>query len=158
DGDPSAIKVFQFHPDFITPANSTFTGAVEVPINDFTPTTGAVVQPSPGGTLEDLPWVMYKADYRNFGTYEGVVLTHTSDTGGGIIGANWYELRDPRGTPTLFQQGVVAPDSSNRWFPSVAQDVSGDIAMGYSVADATINPSIRYTGRNPGDPAGEMSQ
>jgi hypothetical protein len=158
DGDPSEIKIFQFHPDFVNPANSTFTGAVTVPINDFTPTTGAIIQPSPGGTLEDLPWVMYKADYRNFGDHEGVVLTHTSDTGGGVIGANWYELRDPRGTPTLFQQGVVAPDSSNRWFPSIAQDVSGDIAMGYSVADATINPSIRYTGRNPGDPAGEMSQ
>ncbi|HKD20136.1 MAG TPA: carboxypeptidase regulatory-like domain-containing protein [Thermoanaerobaculia bacterium] len=157
DGDPSAVKIFQFHVDFVNPGNSTFTGAVDVPINNYTPTEGSITQPSPGGTLEDLPWIMYKADYRNFGDHEGVVLTHTADEGGGVIGVNWYEVRDPRGTPTIFQQGIWSPDSTNRWFPSIAQDVSGDIAVGFSATDAATFPSIRYAGRLPSDPPGDMS-
>ncbi len=158
DGDPSAIRIFQFHPDFGNPPASTFSGPVDVAVTDFTPSSGSVEQPAPGGTLEDLPWVMYKADYRNFGTHEGVVLSHTEDVGGGQIGVRWYEVRDPAGTPTLFQEGTFAPDSSNRWFPSIAQDFTGDIAVGYSVADGSIFPSIRYAGRLVGDPLGELSQ
>ncbi len=158
DGDPSSIRIFQFHPDFGNPPASTFTGPVDLAVTDFTASTGAVEQPAPGGTLEDLPWIMYKADYRNFGTYEGVVLTHTEDVGGGQIGVRWYEVRDPNGTPELYQEGTFAPDSSNRWFPSIAQDVSGDIAVGYSVADGSIFPSIRYAGRKPDDPLGQLAQ
>jgi hypothetical protein len=39
---------------------------------------------------------------------------------------------------------------------SIAMDASGDIAVGYSASSATLNPSIRYTGRTATDPLGTM--
>lgn len=40
--------------------------------------------------------------------------------------------------------------------PSVAEDKTGDIAVGYSVSGACMHPAIRYTGRKPSDPLGTM--
>src|SRR5947207_2705504 len=39
---------------------------------------------------------------------------------------------------------------------SIALDASGDIALGYSVSNSTIFPSIAFTGRTPIDPASTM--
>jgi hypothetical protein len=39
---------------------------------------------------------------------------------------------------------------------SIAMDLSGDMAMGYSVSSSSVDPGIRYTGRTTGDPAGSM--
>ncbi len=41
---------------------------------------------------------------------------------------------------------------------SIAMNGAGQIALGYSAASSTLYPSIRYTGRQPGDPLGTMSQ
>jgi hypothetical protein len=79
-------------------------------------------------------------------------------TAGTSVGVRWYELRDPNGTPTVYQQGTYAPDPSYRWLGSLAMDRMGDIALGYSVSSATSFPSIRYTGRLVGDPLGVMTQ
>src|SRR5205807_1151757 len=67
-----------------------------------------------------------------------------------------YEIRDPNGTPTVFQQGSYAPDASHRWMGSIAMDHSGDIALGYSVSSDTVYPAVRYTGRVPSDPLGTL--
>ena len=41
---------------------------------------------------------------------------------------------------------------------SVAQDKKGNMALGYSVTNATdVYPGIRYTGRLAGDPLGQMT-
>src|SRR5213078_4496014 len=69
-----------------------------------------------------------------------------------------YELRVTNGTPSVFQQGTYAPDSSYRWMGSIAMDHVGDIALGYSVSSSTLRPGIRYTGRLAGDPLGAMTQ
>jgi hypothetical protein len=72
------------------------------------------------------------------------------------IGVRWYEIRDPNGSPFVFQDGTFAPDSSFRWMGSIAMDQAGNIAMGYSVSDAASHPSISFTGRLSTDPAGQM--
>lgn len=58
----------------------------------------------------------------------------------------------------VYQQATIAPaDSTYRWISSIAMDHQGDIAVGYSVSDATsIHPSIRYTSRQAGDPLNTM--
>src|SRR5262249_13055579 len=66
----------------------------------------------------------------------------------------WYELRNPSGAPSVFQQGTFAPDSEFRWMGSIAMDHVGNIALGYSISSSTRNPSIRYAVRAPGDPPG----
>ena len=42
--------------------------------------------------------------------------------------------------------------------PSLAVDRVGDLAMGYSVSNATTNPKIAYAGRVAGDPINTFSQ
>ena len=98
---------------------------------------------------------MFRLAYRNFGDHEALVVTH-SVTAGSSVGARWYEIRSPNGTPTIFQQGTFAPDSSFRWMGSIAMDSAGDMALGYSASSSSINPAIRYTGRVPSDPLGSM--
>ena len=39
---------------------------------------------------------------------------------------------------------------------SLARDKMGNIAMSYTVTSATVNPTIAFTGRAPGDSLGTM--
>jgi hypothetical protein len=87
-----------------------------------------------------------------------MVLNHTVSVGSGQAGVRWYELRGLGGSPTVFQQGTYAPDSTSRWMGSIAMDGAGDIAVGYSASSSSVFPSIRYAGRVPTDPLGQLSQ
>jgi hypothetical protein len=77
----------------------------------------------------------------------------------GIAGVRWYEIRRTDTTYTLYQQGTYAPnDGVHRWMGSIAQDKKGNMALGYSVVNATsVFPGIRYTGRLSSDPLGQMT-
>jgi len=91
--------------------------------------------------------MMYRVAYRNFGSYESLVVNRTvvvnSDTA-----IRWYEIRNPNGTPTAYQAATYAPDSTtNRWMGSIAMDKNASIALGYSIGNSTTYPSIAYTGR-----------
>ena len=52
--------------------------------------------------------LMMQLQYRNMGTHQSLWATHTVDEGGLAV-TRWYEVRDPGGTPTLFQQGSITP-------------------------------------------------
>ena len=54
-------------------------------------------------------------------------------------GVRWYELQKQAAVWTIQQQGTYAPDALHRWMGSVAQDKSGDIAVGYSVSAAAVH-------------------
>jgi hypothetical protein len=102
----------------------------------------------------------WRLAYRNFGTYESLVTSQSVEARPGIAGMRWYELRRPSDHPVVHQQGTYAPnDGVHRWMGSIAQDKRGNMALGYSVSNATdVFPGIRYTGRLAGDPAGQMPQ
>src|SRR5258708_21253709 len=97
--------------------------------------------------------LMFRNAYRNFGNHESLVLNHTvvSNATTGQMGPRWYEVRDPGGTPTIFQQSTFGPtgptDLLYRWMSSVAMDRAGDMAIGYSTSSAANFPSIAYAGR-----------
>jgi hypothetical protein len=85
--------------------------------------------------------------YRNFGSYESFLVSHTVQTGPGPsnntpiayqTGIRWYQLTDNgSGTPAVTQSGTINPDASlYRFLPSIAQDRSGNVAAGYSVSNA----------------------
>jgi hypothetical protein len=58
-------------------------------------------------------------------------------------GVRWYELRGA-GTPSVFQDGTVSPDSALfRFMPSIAQDKNAEAAVGYSVSSGSTHPGIR---------------
>ena len=179
DGNDASLDLWQFHVDWTTPANSWFgssstdSSPTNIPVAAFTEacgetiaelnyTTGACIPQS--GTTQKLDSygdrLMYRLGYRNFGTYESLVVNHTVTLGtnGTQTGIRWYELRnqDSGAGFAVYQQGTYAPDSSYRWMGSIAMDHDGDIALGYSVSSATMSPSIRYTGRVPTDALGTM--
>jgi hypothetical protein len=77
----------------------------------------------------------------------------------GVAGLRWYEIRRTAGQLSVHQQGTYAPeDGVHRWMGSAAMDWQGNIALGYSVTNATdVFPGIRYTGRLSGDAPGAMT-
>jgi hypothetical protein len=167
---PQAMYLFRFHVDWTNPANSTF-GLNTLPNDTLTsiapftlicPSTRNCI-PQPGTTtgLDALAgrYVMYRAQYRNFGTHESIVFNQTVDAGGPRAGVRWYEVRDPAGTPVIHQQGTFAPaDGVHRWMGSAAMDRLGNLAVGYSVGNATTFPGIRYAGRLASDPPNVLAQ
>ena len=148
------LNLWKFHVDFVTPANSKFTGPTALTVANFTQGCNRTCVPQPG-TANRLDMLgdrmMYRLAYRKFADHEALFASHTITTG-----YRWYELRDPNGAPTVFQQGTFAPDASTRWMGSVASDQNGNIAVGYSLGSATIFPSVFFTGRVPSDPAGTL--
>jgi hypothetical protein len=118
-----------------------------------------IPQPGTHVKLETLTaWPMYRAQYRNFGTHETMLLNHTVDaTGENRAGIRWYELRRTGGGAwAIFQQGTHSPDAIHRWMGSIAMDEAGQIALGYSAGNDTIYPGIRFTARRPSDPPGTL--
>ena len=154
----SNFNLFQFHVDWSNPANSTFTQST-VPVSAFTPgcylanavtNTVCVPEPSTATTTQAIDSVgdrfMFRFAYRNFGTYQSYLVSHTVQVGTGTgtqTGIRWYELRG-NGVPTLNQSGTISPDTSLfRFMPSITQDQMGNAAVGYSVSSASTHPGIR---------------
>lgn len=144
-----------------TAGTATLTGPATVAgVNAFTRAcSGGICIPQPGTTnkLDSLgDRLNYRLSYRNFGTYESLLVNHAVSASGGT-GIRWYELRNATGTPTIFQQGTYAPDANYRWMGSAAMDKTGGIAVGYNISNSTnIAPSIRYAFRAPTDAPGTL--
>jgi hypothetical protein len=158
--DSNALGYWKLHIDWTTPSNSTFTGPSTISVASYSPLcSGGTCVTQSGGTqqLDSLAdRLMNRFVYRNFGDHETLLVSH-SVSAGSKGGVRWYELRNPN-SPTMFQQGTYAPDTTNyRWMSSIGIDKSGDIALGYSISGA-VTPGIRYTGRLPTDAAGTMGQ
>ena len=167
-----ALTLWKFHVDFALPANSTFTLAAPLPVATFdsmfpcTPTSRSCIpQPGTAAKIDILSYrqrLMHRLAYRNFGTHESLVANQSVEAGPAVAGIRWYEIRDPNGTPAIFQQGTYAPgltDGIHRWMGSIAMDAVGDIALGYSASDAVSTfPSVWYTGRLAADPPGTLGQ
>jgi hypothetical protein len=161
----NSLNLWKFHVDFTTPANTTFTGPVNIPVASFSAACngGGACIPQPGTrqALDSLAdRLMYRLAYRNFSDHESLVVNHSVKVSGNnhsqVVGVRWYELRSPSGAPTVHQQGTFSPDSSSRWMGSIAMDKVGDIALGYSASSSSVFPSVRYTGRVPTDTLGTM--
>jgi hypothetical protein len=156
----NSINLWDFHVDWANPANSTFTHSL-LTVPTYTPgcyaanrpdNTSCVPEPS---TMSDgFHYVidsvgdrlMPRLGYRNFGSYESFLVSHTVLTGikSKQTGIRWYELHgNGSGHPTVFQSGTVSPDhASFRFMPSIAQDKAGNAAVGYSTSSVTAHPGI----------------
>ena len=160
------LEIWEFHVDFVTPELSTFIFTDSIPIaeidSDLCGLIGFTCFPQPGTLVELCPireMVMWRLQYRNFGTHESLVGNLVTDVDGNDHGGiRWFELRKTVGSWTLYQEGTFAPDSDHRWMASAAMDREGNMALGYSVSSETTYPGIRYTGRRVDDPLGTMTQ
>ncbi|MCX6305054.1 MAG: T9SS type A sorting domain-containing protein [Bacteroidetes bacterium] len=159
-GGTQRLGIYEFHSDFVTPANSTFGNLSYLNVTPFGTLGWGSGIPQKGSpqlleTLSDR--LMYRLQYRKFNGYGSMVLNHTVDAGSGKAGVRWYELRNTGSAWSIYQQATYAPDLHSRWMGSIAQDTSGTISMGYSVSSSTIFPGIRYTGRLKTDPLNQMT-
>lgn len=155
------LRNYQFNVNWVTPGLSTFVGPFDVNVgsinNNF---TTDIVQPGTTQRLDPLEdRLMYRLQFRDFGTYQMMLTNHTVNVGSNRAGIRWYEMRNYGAGWTLFQQGTYAPsDGHSRWLASIAMNRNGDIALGYSISSSSLSPSIRYTGRLSTDTPGTMSQ
>jgi hypothetical protein len=164
-GNPiSRLEIWKFHVDWNNTANSTFTSLTPLPTASFDASIcgygqeNCITQPGTIQGLDAIPdRLMYRLQYRNFGSYQAMVTNHTVYINGTNAGIRWYELRNYGSGWQIYQQGTYSPDANNRWMGSVAMDGAGNIALGYSVSSSTVYPSIRYTGRLASDPPGTMA-
>jgi hypothetical protein len=152
----STFNLWDFHVDWTDPALTTFTQSA-ISVAPYTPgcydvlspvQTVCVPEPSTSTTKEYIDSVgdrfMPRFAYRNFGSYESFLISHdvSVSTTSTQTGVRWYELRGP-GTPTVYQDGTINPDSTNyRFIPSIAEDSFGNAAAGYSISSKSTHPSL----------------
>lgn len=165
----SSLGFWKFHVDWHTPGNSTLTGPTTIPVAAYKAACGGgacVPQPNTKQKLDSLAdRLMFRLAYRNFGTYESMVVNHavmvnqTSKPNTGNAAVRWYEIRDLSTTPpSIFQQSTFTlTDNKFRWMGSAAMDKLGNMAVGYSVSSSTVYPSLAYATRLATDPPGTLS-
>ena len=149
--------------DFANPANSSFTGPGLIAVAPFSEicaratTVACIPEPNPGEKLDGLSdRVMFRLAYRNFGDHESLVVNHTV-AGGALGGVRWYEIRNPAGAPSIFQQGTIEDPDVDYWLGSVAMDKAGNLALGFSASGKQLAPSIYVAGRAASDPPGVLA-
>ncbi len=172
---PYTMQLTKFKPNFVTPALSTFDDGFGGPtlssVNILVPGTlapcndsgsGACVQQV--GTTNRLDTLgdrhMYRLAYRNFGSYDALLVTQSVDPDGAgarRAAVRWIELRNPAANPpVVYQNSTYDVDATSRWMSSGTFDKLGNIGIGYSASSSAINPGIRIAGRLKNDPKNLM--
>lgn len=164
--DVDSIGLLEFKVNFTTPSATTVTTKVSLATSAYksdicTATRGRCIsQPGTTVAVEALQQkVMNQPVYRNFGSYEGIVLTHIVDKGSNISGVRWYELNKTSGNWSINQQSTYTPDNTHRWLPGICYDKFGNIGMAYNVSSSAtgVFPGARFTGRKSCDPLNTMT-
>jgi hypothetical protein len=163
----NTVSVYKLHADWNNISASTFSG----PFLSLTATSWSQLlaanqtEQSPGNKL-DTPYfrLMMQNQYTNSGGVESLWNSHTVGAAGATSAQSavrYYQVKVTGGTvePNATQSFTYSPDATVfRFMPSVAVDRVGDMAIGYSATNATLNPAIRYAGRLAGDPPNTISQ
>ena len=173
---PYTFQIVRLKPDFDTPANSTLTNGFGGATNSFIsiPYSGIGACNDNGGacipqlgttrkldTLSARP--MYRLAYRNRSGVDSLIVTQSMDPDTTSVqnsALRWYEIRNPLGdpgvpatAPFIYQSGTFNPTTtSDRWMPSGAMNMDGDMLFGYSISSSSTNPSIAVAGRQSADP------
>ena len=170
-----ALRLFDFHADFVNPANASFKERAESPLAmaafdpRFPSGRNDIKQPAPANTTTD-PLdaigyhLMYRLQYRKSGTNENLVGSFPVNVSGANpttianyqAGIRYFQIQKttPAGAYTMFDQATFSPDAGNpatglnRWLPSAAIDVQGNLAVSYSGSSTSVFPSIYYAGRD----------
>jgi hypothetical protein len=103
---------------------------------------------------------MFPLQYRNDGTNQHLVFTHSVRSNQGGSGIRWYDFTKPADDSSgwgVGDQGTYAPDAKYRWMGSAAMNNAGDLAIGFSISSRRIFPQIGVAGRLPADTPGQMT-
>ena len=159
---PDQLQMWKFTVNWTNPAASTFSPEVNLPTAAFDSnlcgySRNCIPQQGTNVKVDAISdRLMYRLQYRNFGSYQTLVLNHTVDIGSDHAGIRWYELRKSVSGWSINQQSTFSPDSYHRWMASAAMNGNGDIGLGYSKSSSSLYPAIVATGRLSTDAANAM--
>lgn len=151
------LEIWKADLNWDNPSSSTYQMSHSLTVEAFNASVSGVPQPNTTQLLDAIGGqLMFRLQYRNFGTYQTLVANHTV-TANARASIRWYELRKTDADWSIYQQGTFSPDTDSRWMGSIAMNGKGHIALGYSVSSATTYPGIRYTGRTADAPLGTFN-
>jgi hypothetical protein len=162
-GGSDQLWIYELDVDWSDPSSATFSRTQRLSVPSFDSNFGNdwnnITQRGTSQKLDANPTIlMFRAQYRNFGSYQSIVCCHTVDVDDtDHAGIRWYELRKTSSSWYIYQKSTYAPDDDSRWMGSIAMNGNGDIALGYSVSSGSTYPSIKYTGRKAGDALNSMT-
>jgi hypothetical protein len=152
----TTLNLWDFHVDFSTPANSTFSGPTVLTVNGFT--EGPTYVSEPDGALNSRSdRLMVPLAWRQ--TSDGVehLVANHAVAAKGLTTEQWFDITGPASAPAVAQQGILTPPArESYWMGSANMDQDGDIALGFSNAGSLIFPGISFTGRLVSDALGTM--
>ena len=161
------LKVWELDIDFDTPANSTVSQPLEIPVTPFDSFiapfgAGELNQPGTNQRIDMLTGIIsYAAHYRPFEDHNSWLVTFNVDVqeDNTTAGVRWIELRNNDTEDwSVFQEGTYAPDDGNsRFMGSGAIDALGNIGLAFNIGGPETPVGISYTGRFAGDPLGTMT-
>jgi len=157
-------RVRKFTPGTNCGGGGTLSAATTVGQTSYTGSGTGVPQPNTTNTLDTLfDRMMQKVQYRKVGSAESLWVVHSVQNSGATNRPQWAQINITGGTITTtpVQEQIYGPDSTlHRWMGSIAADIQGNAALGYSTSNATSPnfPSIAYSGRLAGDPLNTLPQ
>ena len=153
-GGSDQIWIFELAVNWTTPGSSTFSRVQQLNVpafdSDFGYNWDNIKQQ---GTAQEVcsvsDLIMNIPQYRNWGSYETIVLCHTVDVDNtDHAGIRWYELRRTSGNWSIRQSGTYAPDAHSRWMGSIHMNGHKEIGLGYSISSSSMYPGIRACGQD----------
>ena len=155
-GGSDELWVYEMDVDWSNTNNSTFARTQQIAVPAFDSNFGSgwdnIAQPGTSQELDAIPQIlMYRVQYRNFGSTQTAVACHTVDVDGtDHAGVRWYELENTGSGWSIRQSGTYSPDGASRWMGSIAMNGNHEIGLAYSIVDDNNNiyPGIRFTGQS----------
>ncbi len=166
DGESDRYELWDISVDWDDENNTTVTGPTQMPAAPFDSNLcdGDIfncIDESDGTLVSALQQViMNRVTYRNFGTYEAIVMCFSVnvDQGDKRAGVRWAELRRVGNADwELYQEGTVSNEVNHLFMPTIGMDATGSIALGYSEMGPDKFLSLSFTGRRASDALGEMT-
>ena len=162
--DVDSVGFLSLKADFVNPENTILTWEQSIAVAAFKADICGSRNCIPSGGVSGYDAVsdrfMNKIYYRNFGTYEAIVATHTVDANYPVLpirsALRWYEFRRSGGLWSTYQQSTYSPDADGRFMASININSKGQIALAFNSSGAGKFASIMFTGRNESDPLGMM--
>lgn len=153
-GSEDQIWIYELDVDWTNATAGTFQRTQTINTSAFDANFGSswsnIEQQGTSQKVDAIPQVlMYRTQYRNFGTHQTVVCAHTVDVDAtDHAGIRWYELENTGTDWSIRQEGTYAPDAHSRWIPSISMDANHNIALGYNISSSELYPGIRYCGQS----------
>jgi hypothetical protein len=113
------------------------------------------VTQSGGSNITANDWRPLDFEYRN--GYGWTTATNACNPGSGTVNCLiWAQIDLANAALGPAGSGLYASNGEHRFFPDLAVNACDDMALGYTKSSPSMFPSVYVTGRESGDPAGQL--